>query len=220
MFTKSRFQRLCLVAFIPLIILGIWLTENEIVLPHHSFIDCVELPSHFSCISHTTTREREYEASSTATVKFTHNVILLDGFRNKVFLYERPNEVSEINTNLKIKPESAILLSLPPPGVQKTILNRMTGSCEINHFRQDLWEYYCKPDTLGFFKFQDVNTEKKFQQLRNDISTLNEENFHRELAAKIASAISPIIAFLALSFALLLIKRAKNFVRGTDSKVT
>lgn len=214
MLAKSRFLRFVLVAFFPLALLGGWLAETETLFPHHSFIECIEQPFYFSCASHTVTKAQMHEAMDDASVKFTINAILIDGFRHKVFPYELPKDSGILNKSTMKRGEE-ISLSLPIHGVRKNVLGRWTGSCEVNRAGEGMWEYSCGTAGLGFFEFSDARTESKFQQLHDEIIRLKEMDFRRYLAAKVASLISPFTALAMLVFLFFMLKRAVRFVTGT-----
>jgi hypothetical protein len=107
---KSMFLRLCLVLVIPLFLLGWWVSENEIVLPHHSTITCIEQAEEFLCISETWDGKNANNVRHQVPITFGRSVFLPDGFSHKIIPYELPADGGIAKDEMKRSEEQ--LLSL------------------------------------------------------------------------------------------------------------
>ena len=221
MITKKQYFRLTIVLAIPLLALGLWLADKEVLLPRHHVINCEEFDSHISCSSMSTTKSgadkwlyrngavRLWEARLAGG--FHHPIVTL-GHSEIKFVDGKTITTPPIDGGVKK------VLSLPP----KSIEDNTFASCGISPFADDNknWGYSCIGGDLipDSFYFQDEQTNQKFQEARRLIGEQRIENEAMEIRAFFASLLTPIISYLLLSATLfLLIRIAKYVIYGRSS---
>lgn len=217
MLAKSMFLRLCLVLAIPLFSLGWWVAENEVVLPHHSTITCIEQAEEFLCISETWDGKNANNVRHQVPITFGRDVFLPDGFSHKIIPHEFPSDGGIAKDQMKRGEEQ--LLSLPLQKVRGRSEPDFLRYCDVRPFAfvPDLWEYKCHDEREGVFDFADKQAKQKFINLQARVDVLSKQAREFEILAKTISVLAPFAAFLVLSFVFWALRWGIKFVMGPTS---
>lgn len=144
MINKKQYIRLTIVLVIPLLVLGWWLADKEILLPRHHVIYCKEFDSHITCNSISVTkREADNWLYRNGAVRlrgarlasgFHHPIVTL-GYSEIKFIDGKKVTFPFIGGGIKE------ILNLPP----RPIEDHSFASCEISSFADDIknWSYSC-----------------------------------------------------------------------------
>ena len=135
------------------------------------------------------------------TIKL-HGAKLIHGFEHPVILTEL-EETKKINGNdfelLPTHPRHVTMLKLPPNFMNRSNLL----SCEISEIesKQNNWTYLCSGDRniIGFFKFLENDTNKKFKDSILLIEQQRTENKNRAVLTMSISTLLPVLFYALLS---------------------
>lgn len=221
MINKKQYIRLTIVLAIPLLSLGWWLANEEVLFPKHHVIYCEEFSSHITCNSVSATKsEADYWLYRNGAVRLW-GARLVGGFHHPIVTLGH-SEIKLIDgKTVKLPPIDGGIkkfLTLPP----KSIEDRTFSSCEISPFADDIkkWGYSCIGSELipDNFYFQNEQTNNKFQEARKLIREKKIQNEQLETRALLFSVLAPFIFYLLLSVLLLfLIKTVKYVIYGRKS---
>lgn len=230
MIKKSQYLRLCAVLLAPLLLLGWWISEKEIFLPHHGTISCTPMADDFVCIA--TLRERVQamrmmEMNSAVTIEGKARIDF--GIRQAVLAKhtQNPNDPGhplEMQAIQKIGNRE--FLTLPPVAWSKYGNTNLLGdyrSCNFGPYpnKENLWGYTClNSDGLepGAFSFVDEDVNRKFQKLVHEVRTKSDAIARLSLRARIFSTLMPIGIFILLSIGFFALIKITRFVIGPQQE--
>lgn len=215
MINKKQYTRLTIVLVIPLLALGWWLADEEVLLPRHHVIFCEEFDSHITCNSISSTKSETHKLLYQNGAVRLWGAHLAGGFHHPVVTLGH-SEIKFVDGKTITLPPSdggiKNILNLPP----RSIKNRSFASCEISPFADDIknWGYSCSGNDLipDSFYFQDEQTNNKFQEARKLIGEQRTKDEKTEIIALFASFLAPITFYLLLSAVLFLLMKVVKYV--------
>lgn len=221
MINKKQYIRLTIVLVIPLLTLGWWLADEEVLIPRHHVINCEEFDSHISCYSFSATKDTADNWLHRNGAVRLWGALLEGGFHHPI--------VTLGHSEIKFVDGKTITLPPTDGGIKKFLnlppssnANSSFASCEIAPFADDIknWGYSCSgydfiPDS---FYFQDEQINHKFQEARKLIGKQRASDESMEIKAVFVSFLTPIISYFLLSASLfILIKIVKYVIYGRKS---
>lgn len=222
MIRRIQYIRLTIVLLIPLLILGWWLAYDEVLFKNNYLVSCQEFNSYITCNSSAIKKNDDMDLLyRNGTIKL-HGAKLIHGFEHPVILTEL-EETKKINGNdfelLPTNPRHVTMLKLPPNFMNRSNLL----SCEISEIesKQNNWTYLCSGDRniIGFFKFLENDTNKKFKDSILLIEQQRTENKNRAILTMSISTLLPVLFYALLSTILFcLIKIFRYVIYGFDKK--
>jgi hypothetical protein len=223
MISKKQYARLSLVVAIPLLLLGWWLAEKELILPRHHVIYCEEFDSHIRCNSLSATKSEADDLLYRNGAVRLWGARLASGFHHPIVTLGH-SEIKIIDGQTITLPPTdggiQRVLRLPPKSIEASAFS----SCEISPFADDTksWGYSCIGGDLipDSFYFQDEQTNQKFQAARKLIGEQRAKDEKMEVRVLFASLLTPLFFYFLFSAALfLLMKVVKYVIYGRKSGV-
>lgn len=220
---RRQFFRLFLVVLLPLVGLGFWLAEDEVVFSQHKWIECRDEGARFGCIPLTVTSRGYIDLQGRAGGVFVSGARLSNGFDEEVVVYSGFESSYSERDGHRAKPTGI--------GTKKRFQIERTvgadysgeGHCRIGQIagNDQLWTLNCGRGTMTF-QFDEEPVSAKFAELAKTIRDIQGRSRTIGRYAYAASVLLPMVAFLALSAIAWLLVMAARFVRygrggGADS---
>ena len=216
MLSKQRFKRLTIVLVAPLLALGWWLASSDVLFPNSSVITCGESETGISCGSRTYARVSPYmedgaiEFQGARFFGFNHMVVAYPLSTSKVVdgkLVPTPRTTAGVRKALRLPPA--------PTG------DNPYARCWISPYAESSenpkhWNTTCSGyganDASEDFTFVDEKVHQKFLEGSSQIASMRAENRKREAWVAGLLFVTPLIAYLALTAALVLFARVVRYV--------
>ena len=210
---KKQYVRLSLVLLLPLLLLGLYLTEEDFLIPHHHYFLCDESETSVTCSSmNVSSKTMTAMTHSAGAVTLLGSARLDKGFHHPVMvtktqtLYGTDNEINPPTGGVKK------MLNLPLRG--SSLEEEMLMSCRIYPMRESDrdWIYECLSQEPESFRFIDDRTNKKFRQAVEVLRNQTEQNKILALRNQILSVLLPLFGYLLLSLLIALLAKVSRFV--------
>lgn len=212
--TQNKYIRLSLVLLVPLLITGWWLSEKEVIIPHHYFFSCGEFDSHISCAAIV-----EKEGQIISRIK-TNGAVTL----SRVALLERGLHHHIVTVNVStplfvghnvVGPANGgarKMLSLPPPVTNE--INSVFMSCNIEPMpdSEKNWVYACFKGEPEAFKFADESANRLFRQAVADINRQAPKYEDMAIRARLVSFFLPLFSYAIISLLFIALAKLSKFV--------
>jgi len=215
MINKQQFKRLTLVITIPLLLLGWWLAENEIIFKTNYIIDCEEFDTHFSCVGFQSTRKSKNEFfTNSGGILVSGSARLTNGFNHPVVTLGI-NETEYKNGALQVTGTIGAGIS------KNLIINRNIGAnysgngpCRLSPYAGDNpnWYISCVRESPGGFTFQNAATAKKFREMFEEVKREEEKFAGYKVRAYVIQILIPLLAYFLLSVLLLITSKIIRYV--------
>lgn len=217
--TKVQYKRLLLLLLLPLLGLGWWIADGEVLFSHHQMISCEELEAHFICTSLQTTQDEKFMSEyQNGGVFLWNGARLSEGVHARIMTTGIPEmEYGDGAFHQK---------RINGAGIDKIVkINRHIGAsfrdggpCRLSRYADDAnhWNLSCLAE--GDFRFFDEKMRKKFLSL-NEAVELEKRRLSSTLRnAYFFSLLIPLVTFLLCSGLIYFFVRLVSFVRyGTKS---
>lgn len=202
MMTMKQYRRLLLVAVLPLMLMGIFFADSELIFEAGYVVKCQNAKSKYSCFAYSARREERSREYFESILNF-NGALLNEPIVEEVFVFS----INEKNVERK-------LIAIPPVGLRSI---SPYGSCSINSYRTGS-RYYASCSGLESFDFEFVNagTVAKFKALDDEILRLEQDWGRRSMQASIVSLLFPLAVFLMSSLVVFIFVRIYKFVKGSD----
>lgn len=209
----AQFKRLFLVLILPLLGLGLWFAEAEILFPNHYIIECSAVSA--QCSSRLDTRARrnqmEYEEGG---VYIDYHVRLSEG----VFAQIVEFELDRVDRNLDTPKAASTPKRL---SISSRVGAQSFSRCQLGVSGDSgLWYFNCpgKPEMTRSFKFVDAADTARFVvAIRLAKDEIRARETHALLAYG-AAVCAPLLGFLLLSGLIALLGKIVGFVRYGKAK--
>lgn len=222
MISKKQYLRLTLVLALPLLVFGLWLAENEEILPSPNVIYCREFDSNITCnslsVSKNDANKMLYQNSAVrlwgAVLEggFNHSVITLGNSEIK-FIDGKPVRLPPVGGGVKK------ILSFAPKSTQKNIFS----SCEIypDAVGDNNWGHSCTGEgpSPGGFYFADEKTSQKFKTVKDTINEQRKNNETMRIRGIFVTTLLPLTFYLFVSLVIfILVKISRYIVYGRTNE--
>lgn len=216
--SRAQYKRLLAVVLIPLLFLGLWLKNNEVLFGTNFLLNCYENGDQFSCKPLMLSREemmsRHYENHGLYLGSY---IYVSNGFSKKVVMLSRQER------------EASDLPPLEHSGTEKTgtVIALKVGqyeplgantSCTLGPLVQkrlaDTWLLTCDgmSDWIAF-RFADPEVGATYDRMMKSAVAEHERLLPLSIVAATAELVIPLIGFLLISVSIYLLLRLTTFIR-------
>jgi hypothetical protein len=211
----NQYKRLYMVFFVPLLALGWWMAEDEILYPHNHMVLCEDRSNDFSCISYVISeKEKRVVDTKSGGVFFLNRVRLQNGFYENIITtgwseYKNRNGAATID---KIGSGVKRMVNIDSFAGANYSGN---GPCNLAPYENKTgeWSISCISGLQENFKFSENSTSEKYYKLLDLVKAEDSKYVDLPRNAYIGSMLIPQIAFLLLSALLFFLAKAVTFVR-------
>lgn len=218
MISKQQFVRLTLVLAIPLILAGVWVSDQQ---KTALSIECsADLRSNIVCISQTVENLREYDYLHKSNTIYlggsVFNTVLLTGFDHPIVtLVKSAQGGAEEITENSVKRMLRLPLRNMNCELTPSLGENFYYSCRLN---PELGSFSIQTD--GGFQFANAETGLKFREAFASIRAMRADHHKTALWLSLFWTLTPLLAyFLFFAVALLLIKIGKYVIYGRRKTV-
>lgn len=215
MITKPQFKRLTLVLAIPLLLLGWWLAENEVIFETNYIIDCEEFDTHFNCVGFQSTQKSKNEFfANSGGVFIRGSARLRNGFNHPV--------VTLGINQTEYKDGALQVTGTIGAGISKNLnINRNIGAnysgngpCWLSPYAgsDTNWNMLCVRELSDGFTFQNPATAKKFREMFDEVKREEEKLDGYKVRAYAIQILVPILVYILLSITLLITWKIIRYV--------
>jgi hypothetical protein len=167
--TKAQYKRFFLIVLIPLLGLGWWVADSEILFPHHQMISCEESEEQFTCTSMQTTKKEKslFDYQNGGVFLGWNGARLSQGFHARIVT---TTGISEMELKDGVFQQKRIRGA----GIDKIVsINRHVGAefrnggpCTLGNRADDPNHWYLSCLEEGNFRFFDEKMNEKFLRLK------------------------------------------------------
>lgn len=213
MINKSQYKRLTMILLIPLLGVGGWLAEKEIISPVGHTIICTELKSNIDCFSSSLRKGEVQSLLHQYSPVIMSSALIMSGFSHPVVTVGN-SKIKYINGETVVTDpiggEVKKTLRLPP----EELAGNLYSSCRIYSVSgsNKNWMYSCAGGYGETFYFQEEKTNKKFREARKEIEEQRRSNEKKEIMLYISAVLSPIFIYIMLSFVFVFLVKIVRFV--------
>lgn len=213
--TKKQYFRLSMVLFIPLLILGWWLSEKEFMISHHHLINCEEFESHISCVTVDGTKEEKTSwMFGNGSVTLLRSARLTFGLHHPVITVNVP-EPRFVDYYVLSPAGGGVQKTLSlPPRIDLNYAEWAFMSCNIEPMPNSAtdWVYRCFKGEPEAFRFADESTNQKYRQAVSAIKDQMQRNDSMAFRAQLASVLAPLFFYGLLSLSFLVLAKLSRFI--------
>lgn len=206
--TKQIYKRLTIVLAIPLLLLGTYLAENKLF-QDTDMLQCNDSGGFFSCYP-TSPDVPKYSGLFINSVRIFGGMsedIVTNGENVMGFRNGKMEEIEVRNKDIHKRLTVA--------------KNRDDGYCTLSQYANnaDLWAVTCVPQGMTeVFHFADKNVAEKYKKLFIQTQAESEKRHNSNKIGFVFAVLTPLLTYLALSLAILLLMKIVRYVIHGDQK--